>query len=212
MIDDGELGKIGYVRMRVGMMARLRLIIIPRLVAGAFLQCERSGRRGTDRSGRAPAVSHPVFRWHASLVSAQYGYFTGRDVEDHAVVAMRFASDALAVAEVSFIDNPGTFEIEVHGTKGIIRYAAPKRKLVHRPGNARGDAAIDPVVIDEPNDLPSAFEELLRAFSRNGKRRKTLRLRLISPGWPRRQIAPREKARSYRSSESIGTRFEWVLH
>ena len=64
----------------------------------------------------------------------------------------------VAVAEVSFIDNPGTFEIEVHGSKGIVRYAAPKRKLVLRRGNARGEAVNDPVVIGEPADLPGAFE------------------------------------------------------
>jgi predicted dehydrogenase len=82
---------------------------------------------------------------------------------------MQFDSGALAVAEVSFIDTPGTFEIEVHGTKGIVRYAAPKRQLVYRPGNMRGEAAIEPVVIDEPADLTSAFEEWVACIQQGRK-------------------------------------------
>jgi 1,5-anhydro-D-fructose reductase (1,5-anhydro-D-mannitol-forming) len=160
MIDDGELGAIGYFRMRVGHDGALATSKYPNgwLPEHFYNLNEAAGGALIDLG------AHPLYltRYLVGLpdvVTAQFGYVTGREVEDHAVISMRFASGALAVAEVSFIDSPGTFELEVHGSKGIIRYAAPKRKLVHRPGNVRGEAMIDPVVIDEPAELPSAFEQ-----------------------------------------------------
>jgi predicted dehydrogenase len=173
MIDGGELGEIGYFRMRVGHDGALATEKNPDgwLPEHFYNLNEAAGGALIDLGAHPLYLTRYLVGMPAS-VSSQYGYFTGREVEDHAVVSMRFASGALAVAEVSFIDNPGTFEIEVHGTKGIIRYAAPKRKLVLRPGNMRGEAAIDPVVIDEPADLPSAFEEWVACIQQGRKATK----------------------------------------
>jgi len=160
MIDGGELGEIGYFRMRVGHDGALATGKHPKgWLPEHFYRLDEAAGGALIDLGAHPLYLTRYLVGMPESVAAQFGYVTGREVEDHAVVSMRFASGALAVAEVSFIDNPGTFEIEAHGSKGIIRYAAPKRKLVHRRGNMRGEAAIDPVVIDEPAELPSAFEQ-----------------------------------------------------
>ena len=160
MIDDGDLGEIGCFRMRVGHDGALATENHPHgWLPEHFYNLDEAAGGALIDLGAHPLYLTRYLVGMPEMVSAQYGYVTGREVEDHAVVSMRFASGALAVAEVSFIDNPGTFEIEAHGSKGMIRYAAPKRKLVHRPGNARGEAAIDPVVIDESADSQSAFEQ-----------------------------------------------------
>jgi predicted dehydrogenase len=170
MIEDGELGEIGYVRMRVGHNGALATENHPQgWLPEHFYNLNEAAGGALIDLGAHPLYLTRYFVGMPVALAAQYGYFTGREVEDHAVVSMRFDSGALAVAEVSFIDNPGTFEIEVHGTKGIIRYAAPKRKLVYRAGNMRGEAAIDPVVIDEPADLSSAFEEWIACIQQGRK-------------------------------------------
>jgi len=179
MVDDGELGEIGYVRMRVGHDGALSTGKHPNgwLPEHFYNLDEAAGGALIDLGAHPLYLTRYLVGMPASM-SAQYGYFTGRDVEDHAAVSMRFASGALAVAEVSFIDNPGTFEIEVHGTKGIVRYAAPKRKLVHRPGNMRGETAVDPVVIAEPADLPSAFEEWVACIQQGRKATENVEIAL----------------------------------
>lgn len=159
MIETGVLGDVTYFRMRVGHDGSLPTATHPDgWLPERFYDPVEAGGGALIDLGAHPLYLSAYLAGMPDSVSAQYGYVTGRAVEDHAVVTMRYRWGALAVAEVSFIDTPGTFEIEVHGTEGIVRYAAPERVLVHRRGNARGEAAFDPVVIAEPPDLPSAFE------------------------------------------------------
>ena len=165
MIETGVLGDVTYFRVRVGHDGALPTATYPDgwLPERFYDPVEACGGALIDL-GAHPLYLSAYLAGMPVSVSAQYGYVTGRKVEDHAVVTMRYRWGALAVAEVSFIDTPGTFEIEVHGTEGIVRYAAPERVLVHRPGNARGEAAVDPIVIAEPPDLPSAFENWVRCI------------------------------------------------
>ena len=55
-------------------------------------------------------------------VSAAYGRFTGRAIEDHSVVAMLYPNGALGVAEASFLGASAPFSVEAHGTEGSLLY------------------------------------------------------------------------------------------
>lgn len=55
-------------------------------------------------------------------VSAAYGRFTGRAVEDHSVVTMLYPNGAIGVAEASFLGASAPFSVEAHGTKGSLLY------------------------------------------------------------------------------------------
>jgi predicted dehydrogenase len=80
---------------------------------------------------------HPVYLTRLFLggmpdsVSAVYGHVTGRAVEDNAVVTMRRASAAVAVAETGFVTPRSPFSIEIHGTRGSLLYggAQPRPRV-----------------------------------------------------------------------------------
>ena len=55
-------------------------------------------------------------------VSAVFGHFTGRAVEDQSVVSMLYPNGALGVAEASFLGSSARFVVEAHGTEGSLLY------------------------------------------------------------------------------------------
>jgi predicted dehydrogenase len=69
-------------------------------------------------------------------VSATYGYATGREVEDNAVVTLGYANGALGVVETSLVLQYAPFSIEVHGTEGSVLYTEPGigEMVAHRNG------------------------------------------------------------------------------
>jgi predicted dehydrogenase len=161
IIERGEIGAVTYFRMRVGHNGATRTKGEPEgwLPPQFFDPAEAQGGALIDFG------AHPLYltRYLVGMpetVSAHYGYVTGRPVEDHAVVTMGYGSGAIAVAEVSFIDSPSTFEIEVHGERGLLRVAQPEMDLRIRRAraNRREPSAWEPVA-DVPADAPSPFDQ-----------------------------------------------------
>jgi 1,5-anhydro-D-fructose reductase (1,5-anhydro-D-mannitol-forming) len=90
-------------------------------------------------------------------VNANYGYVTGRGVEDNAVAVLRYANGALGIVEAGFVNNHSPFTIEVHGTHGSLLYGTPDSTLLVRsPAYANGEKWTE-VTVPEP--LPSAFQQ-----------------------------------------------------
>ncbi len=107
---------------------------------------------------------HPLYliRYFLGMpgsVSASYGHITGREVEDNAIVTLRYPSGALGVAEATFVGGYSPFEIEAHGTGGSLLFGVPDHKLRLRcerlSGVEEGWVAKD----DLPSDLLSPFEQ-----------------------------------------------------
>ena len=92
-------------------------------------------------------------------VSATYGYVTGRAVEDQAVVSLRYQNGAIAVAEVSFLDQPGSYELEIHGEKGIVRIGMPDMVLRVRRAKANRREPSDWEDMSVPEELKSPFDQ-----------------------------------------------------
>ncbi|MEG8036604.1 hypothetical protein QP157_15205 [Sphingomonas sp. LR61] len=85
-------------------------------------------------------------------VEAVYRSYTGRAVEDHAVVTVGYASQAIGVIEAGFV--AGTpFTIDVAGTRGWLAYSDQEARLT-AGGPAYGD---EPVTLDVPADAQDAF-------------------------------------------------------
>ena len=81
---------------------------------------------------------HPMYLTRLFLgeapidVAAQFGYVTGRDVEDNAVAVLSTASGAVGVVEAGFVNAHSPFSIEIHGTEGTLLYGTPEAKLLLR--------------------------------------------------------------------------------
>ncbi|MEC0370323.1 Gfo/Idh/MocA family protein [Paenibacillus chibensis] len=81
---------------------------------------------------------HPMYLTRLFLnqeavdVSAQFGYVTGKEVEDNAVATLSTATGAVGIVEAGFVNNFSPFCIEVHGTDGTLLYGTPDEKLLIR--------------------------------------------------------------------------------
>ena len=53
-------------------------------------------------------------------ITASFGYVTGRNVEDNAVLTMQHANGSIGVAHAGYVTCAAPFNIEVHGTEGTI--------------------------------------------------------------------------------------------
>ncbi|OAB47600.1 Gfo/Idh/MocA family protein [Paenibacillus antarcticus] len=107
---------------------------------------------------------HPMYLTRLFLgqepveVNAQFGYITGKEVEDNAVALLSTPSGAVGVVEAGFVNNFSPFTIEVHGTDGTLLYGTPDNKLLIRTSQ-REEYKQDWVEIPVPNNHISAFEQ-----------------------------------------------------
>lgn len=160
LIDGGELGRITYFRMRVGHNGAMRTESDP----DGWLPAQFHNLAEAQGGALIDLGAHPLYlaRYLVGMpesVSATYGYVTGRAVEDHAVATLRFADGAIAVTEVSFIDQPGTWELEVHGDRGMVRIEQPDLELRIRRARANRRERSDWEPVEVPADLPSPFDQ-----------------------------------------------------
>lgn len=160
LIADEQLGTIGYVRMRVGHNGAVRTDSDPDgwLPARFFNRAEAQGGALLDL-GAHPLYLIRDFMGLPERVSATFGYATGRDVDDHAVATLAYANGAIAVAEVSFIDQPGTWELDVHGERGIVRIEMPDLQPRVRWARPNRRERSEWEAIDVPADAASPFDQ-----------------------------------------------------
>jgi predicted dehydrogenase len=179
MIDSGDLGRIGYMRMRVGHNGAVRSESDPEgwLPAQFYKQEEALGGAVIDL-GAHPLYLSVYFLGTAETVSATYGHVTNRGVEDHAVVTLGFRGGAIGVAEVSFIDQPGTFEVEIHGERGVIRIAQPEMELKIRRARADRRERSEWEAVPVPEDLPSPFIQWVEHVEAQQRNDENLKLAL----------------------------------
>ena len=143
----------------------------------------------TAQGGILIDLCHPLYLVAHLLglpvdVSATFGHVTGRGLEDNAVVTMRYADGAIAIAETSSVSAITPFTIEAHGTTGSLVYSADGiGELVQR--------RIDPRVAEAPPS-PVAPDGALRRRSTTG-----------SPVWERIDIPAVERRTAFQT---------WITH
>jgi predicted dehydrogenase len=64
--------------------------------------------------------------------AAQFGFMTGKSVEDNAVSILSTSSGAVGIVEAGFVNAYSPFTIEIHGTDGSLLYGTPENKLLLR--------------------------------------------------------------------------------
>lgn len=150
LIDAGDLGEVTYARVRMAHDGWLAGWLPERFadpvaaIGGAF----------------ADLGCHPAYLVQHFLgarprtVSATYGAFTERTVEDNAVVVSGYANGAVGVAEASFVTTPGSFALEVRGTAASVLYGFG-RETVTAKGGRFGDAWTE---VELPPAAPKPFD------------------------------------------------------
>jgi len=136
LVADGALGELTYVRVRMAHDGWL----------GGWLPERFADPVAAVGGALSDLGCHPLYLVQLLLgarperVVASYGSFTGRPVEDNAVVVLGYPRGAIGVAEASFVTSPGAFAFEVRGTEGSLLYGFGGERLIGKGARLNADA------------------------------------------------------------------------
>jgi predicted dehydrogenase len=155
VLDAGALGDLSYARVRLSHSGAVtRADSRPWLPDRFFERDTAVGGALTDL-GCHPAYLVQLFLGATpETVTATYRSLTHREVEDHAVVTVGYASQAIGVIEAGFVSDD-KFTVEIMGTDGWLRYHQPDGEL-RAGGPAFGDS---PQTVATAPDDPSPFNQ-----------------------------------------------------
>ena len=167
LMAEGKLGELTYTRMRMahdGWVAGWlpERFADPKTAIGGTL---------TDL-GCHPAYLTQLFLGAApASISANYGYLTGRAVEDNAVVTASYPNGAIGVFEASNVTTPGAATLELRGTEGSLLSGFGNSKLIAK-GTHFSDSWIE---IDLLPDGTTAFAQWVDHIRNNTTAEANLR-------------------------------------
>lgn len=159
LINSGILGELTLVRTRLSHSGALPTEESPLgYLPAHFFDLKQTGGGALTDLGCHPMYLAAQLLGMPESVSASFGYMTNKEIEDNAVVTLRYPSGALAVVEAGFVNSCSPFTLEVHGMYGSLIYSAHNGKLLYRSMKVGGD----PKAWHEyelPEALPSSFEQ-----------------------------------------------------
>ena len=158
ILDRKLLGELTLVRTRLSHNGAVSTAENPQgWLPAHFFSLEQCAGGAMIDLGCHPMYLARLFLGLPESVSANYGYLTGRAVEDNAVVLLRYPQGALGVVEAGFVNRFSPFTIEVHGTEGSLLYGTPDGQLLLRSSIAGNDGQWN--IQQLPTDRPSAFQQ-----------------------------------------------------
>ncbi|SEN48987.1 MULTISPECIES: Gfo/Idh/MocA family protein [unclassified Paenibacillus] len=128
VLNQGLLGKVTYVRVRLSHNGAI----------ANWLPEHFYDLKDCQGGALIDLGCHPMYLTNLFLgqevtgVNANFGYVTGKEVEDNAVATLFTDSGAIGVVEAGFVNSHSPFAIEVHGTEGTLLYGTPENKLLIR--------------------------------------------------------------------------------
>ena len=141
VLAGGEIGEPTYLRVRVSHDGALPSGESPLgWLPERFFDPRQSAGGVTIDFGAHPLYLLAHLLGIPNEVSAVYGRFTGRTVEDHSVVALLYLNGAIGVAEASFLGSSAPFIVEAHGTEGSLLYDPCGGLRARRRGTERWSA------------------------------------------------------------------------
>lgn len=170
LAGSGLLGELTSARARLAHSGALPSEASPLgyLPQGFFSRSEAGGGAMIDLG------CHPMYIVRLLLgmpqsVSAFFGRYTGKEVEDNAIATLQYENGAFGIVEAGFVNRSSPFTLELHGTEGSAVYSAKDGKLMYKSAKLGGDQAKLWHEYALPPALPSAFEQWV-AHIRDGTR------------------------------------------
>ncbi|MFP7298870.1 Gfo/Idh/MocA family protein [Neobacillus niacini] len=127
VIAEGLLGELTLVRVRLAHNGATS-----GWLPDHFYHLDQCGGGALIDLGCHPVYLNRLFLGMPESVNANYGYITGKEVEDNAVSVFRYSNGSIGIAETSFVNSNSPFTVEVHGTEGTLIYGTPEEKLLLR--------------------------------------------------------------------------------
>jgi len=161
ILDRKLLGEVTQVRTRGSHDGALKTLLHPQgWLPPYFFNPKQTAGGAMIDLGAHPMYLARFFLGLPASVSANYGYMTGRTVEDNAVVVLSYPQGAFGIVEAGFVNPFSPFTIEAHGTEGSLLYGTPERKLQIRSSNlAKPTKNNWSEWTDIPPDQPTAFQQ-----------------------------------------------------
>ncbi len=150
VLRDGKLGKLTMARVRLSHNGATANWLPPH-----FYSKEQCGGGALIDLGCHPMYLVRHFLGMPESVSANFGYVTGKEVEDNAVSVLRYADGAIGIVEAGFVNSHSPFSIELHGTEGTLLYGFPDEVPVVRYNG--GSDQWEKLQLDDR--LPFAFSQ-----------------------------------------------------
>ncbi|GCE26254.1 dehydrogenase [Dictyobacter alpinus] len=161
IMEQQQLGQATQARVRLSHNGAVATSENPQgWLPAHFFNAEQCGGGAMIDLGCHPMYLTRLFLGLPESVSATYGYVTGREVEDNAVVTLRYPNGAIGVVEAGFVNRFSPFTIEAHGTEGSLFFGTPEDTLYirsTRSGTPGGDKWHP--IESLPEDLPGAFQQ-----------------------------------------------------
>ena len=158
------LGDVTLVRIRISHDGALRTKDHPEgWLPAHFFSLEQCAGGAMIDLGCHPMYLSSLFLGMPESVSASYGYVTGREVEDNAVVTLSYANGPIGIAESSYVNPFSPFTIEIHGTEGSLFYGRPEGHLLIRSSRlSDGGQDWQDRTMSIPQDRPLAFSQWVK--------------------------------------------------
>lgn len=151
LVQEGLLGDLTLARIRLSHNGALA-----GWLPEHFFGLEECGGGALIDLGCHPMYLTRLFLGLPESVSAQFGYVSGKEVEDNAVATLKYTNGAVGIVEAGFVNSHSPFTLELHGTEGTILYGTPESKLLLR--STRRDSK-EWETIELPPERISAFQQ-----------------------------------------------------
>jgi len=136
LYDDYTQAILGVVRSgRLGRLTQARVRLSHNGATAGWLpdhfySLEQCAGGALIDLGCHPMYLVRLFLGMPQSVSAQFGYVTGKEVEDNAVALLGYENGAVGIVEAGFVNARSPFCIELHGTDGSLLFGLPDGKLL----------------------------------------------------------------------------------
>ena len=151
LVKEGLLGDLTLARVRLSHNGALA-----GWLPEHFFSLEDCGGGALIDLGCHPMYLTRLFLGLPESVSAQFGYVSGKEVEDNAVATLKYPNGAVGIVEAGFVNSHSPFVLELHGTEGTILYGTPESKLLLRSTRREGK---EWETIELPPERISAFQQ-----------------------------------------------------
>ncbi|TVX95947.1 Gfo/Idh/MocA family protein [Cohnella terricola] len=146
IVEEGTLGKLTLARVRLSHNGA-----IANWLPEHFYSKEQCGGGALIDLGCHPMYLVRSFLGMPESVIANFGYVTGREVEDNAVAVLRYSEGAIGIVEAGFVNSHSPFSIELHGTEGTLLFGFPEEVVKIRSNRGSGEWETLPLGEKQPD-------------------------------------------------------------